>query len=49
MSLNDKLLALNSAGKEIELTQEQAEDLGAVEETAITEEEAIESIQINEA
>ena len=45
MSLNNELLRLNDAGPEIELTQEQANDLGAIEETAITEDEAIESTQ----
>ncbi|RJY17688.1 conjugal transfer protein TraD [Parashewanella spongiae] len=46
--MNDKLLTLNSAGEEVELTQQEAEELGAVEETAITEKEAVESTQTDE-
>ena len=48
MSLKAEILKLNQAGQEAEFTAEQAEDLGAVEETALTEQEAIESTQTDE-
>lgn len=46
MNLNDRLLTLNDAGVEVEVKQQEAEELGAFEESAITEQEAIESTQV---
>ena len=48
MLLTTEILKLNQAGQEAEFTAEQAEDLGAIEEDALTEVDAIESTQIDE-
>ena len=42
-NLNDKLMALNIPGSIIEMTQVEAEELGAYEESALTEDEALEA------
>ncbi len=42
-NLNDKLMALNIPGSIIEMTQAEAEELGAFEENALTEDEALEA------
>ncbi|MBM7073536.1 conjugal transfer protein TraD [Shewanella sp. 202IG2-18] len=41
--MNDKLMALNIPGSIIEITQAEAEELGAFEENALTEYEALEA------
>ncbi len=41
MNLNDRLLTLNTAGKQVEVTTVEAEELGAFEEDAFTEDEAL--------
>ena len=46
--INDEILKINSAGEEVEVTAEEADELGAFEETAISEQEAIESTQTDE-
>ena len=40
-NLDDKLFALNIPGKVIEVTVAEAQELGAFEEDALTEEEAL--------
>ena len=47
--LNDKLLKLNTPGQVIEVTQEEAERLGAFVENALTEEEALASAYYEES
>ncbi|MGB0893804.1 MAG: conjugal transfer protein TraD [Parashewanella sp.] len=42
-NLNDRLRTLNIPGTVLELTQAEAEELGAFEETALTEMDAIEA------
>jgi len=41
--MDKKILDLNTPGQIIEMLPEEAEDLGAFEETALNEEEALES------
>ncbi|MBM7072985.1 conjugal transfer protein TraD [Shewanella sp. 202IG2-18] len=41
--MNDKLMALNIPSSIIEMTQAEAEELGAFEENALTEDEALEA------
>lgn len=43
--MKDKLLTLNSLGEEVELSPEEAERLGAFEETALSEEDAAAATQ----
>ena len=43
--MDEKVLKLNVLGKEVEMTPEEAERLGAFEETALSEEEAVEATQ----
>ncbi|WP_239480574.1 conjugal transfer protein TraD [Parashewanella hymeniacidonis] len=42
-NLNDKLMGLNIPGSIIEMTKAEAEELGAFEENALTEDEALEA------
>ena len=44
----NEILKLNTAGQELEVSAEDADELGAFEETAITEQEAIESTEYDE-
>ncbi len=48
MNLNDRLFTLNTAGKEVEVTSEEAEELGAFEETALSEQDAADSIDLDD-
>ncbi|MBM7073185.1 conjugal transfer protein TraD [Shewanella sp. 202IG2-18] len=41
--MNDKLMGLNIPGSIIEMTKAEAEELGAFEENALTEDEALEA------
>lgn len=41
--MNDKIMDLNTPGRIIEVTKEEAADLGAFEETALTEDDALEA------
>ncbi len=43
--MDDKILKVNTPGKEVEFTQEEAEELGAFEETALSEEDAREATE----
>lgn len=43
--MNDKVLNLNKLGAEVEFTQEEADELGAFEETALSEDDAREATQ----
>ena len=45
MKTKDKILDLNEPGRVIEVSKEEADDLGAIEETALTEEEAMEATE----
>lgn len=43
--MNDKILKLNTPGRVLELTEEEAHELGAFEETALSEDEALEATE----
>lgn len=43
--MNDKLLKLNVLGEKVDMTPEEAEQLGAFEETALSEEDAAEATE----
>lgn len=43
--MNDKLLKVNELGKEVEMTPEEADQLGAFKETALSEEDAADATE----
>ena len=43
--MNDKLLKLNQPGQIVELTKQEAEELGAFEESALSEHDALDAIE----
>ena len=43
--MSDKVLKLNTASVEVEFTPEEADELGAFEETALSEEDAREATE----
>ncbi len=45
--MNDNILKLNTPGQVIEVTQNEAEELGAFTETALSENDALASIESN--
>lgn len=47
--MSDKYLVLNNPGQVIEVSQTEAAELGAFEETAISEEDALEAIELEAA
>lgn len=46
--MSDKILELNTPGRVIEVSKEEAEDLGAFDETALSEEDALEATEDQE-
>ncbi|MEL3454711.1 conjugal transfer protein TraD [Escherichia coli] len=47
--MNNKILDLNIPGREIEMSRQEAEELGAFEESALSEADAREAIDIEDA
>lgn len=43
--MDDKILKVNTPGQVVEFTQDEAEELGAFEETALSEEDAREATE----
>lgn len=43
--MNDKLLKLNQPGQVVELTVKEAEELGAFEESALSEQDALDATE----
>ena len=43
--MNDKLLKLNQPGQIVELTKQEAEELGAFEESPLSEQDALDAIE----
>lgn len=46
--MNDKILDLNTPGKVVEVSATEADDLGAFQEDALTEEDALEATEETE-
>lgn len=46
--MSDKILELNTPGRVIEVSKEEAEELGAFEETALSEDDALEATEDQE-